>query len=67
MRPNGLELSRPHALGSPRSTVQPLQREFESPFSAAARVGSSEMLGIRRGGVWELNGAGARFATACDA
>ena len=43
--PNGPELSRPDALGLPRHTLRHLQREFESPFSAAVRVGSSELLG----------------------
>ena len=43
--PNGPELSRPDALGSPSPTLQPIQRQLESPFSAAVRVGSSELLG----------------------
>jgi hypothetical protein len=55
MPPNGPELSRPTALGSPSPTVQQHQGAFESPFSAAVRVpgfgrrhlgrGSSELLG----------------------
>ena len=43
--PNGPELSRPDALGSPSPTLQQLQCAFESPFSAAVRVGSSELFG----------------------
>jgi hypothetical protein len=43
--PNGLELSRPDALGSRQSTLQQLQSAFESRFSPAVRVGSSELLG----------------------
>jgi len=43
--PNGLELSRPDALGSPSPTLQPFQRQLSLPFSAAVRVGSSELLG----------------------
>jgi hypothetical protein len=42
--PNGLELSRPAALGSPPPTLPHHQWAFESPFSAAVEVGSSELL-----------------------
>ena len=44
-QPNGLELSRPDALGSPLPTLLQHQWGFEWPFSAAVRVGSSELLG----------------------
>lgn len=43
--PNGLELSRPDALGSRQSTLQQLQFAFASRFSPAVGVGSSELLG----------------------
>jgi len=53
--PNGPDLSRPDALGSPSPTLQQHQWAFESPFSPAVRVagfagrllgpGSSELLG----------------------
>jgi len=42
---NGLELSRPTALGSPSRTLLQHQWAFESPFSRAVEVGSSELLG----------------------
>ena len=44
-------MSRPDALGSPSPTVQQPQWVSESPFSAAVRVGSSELLGA----VWDLH------------
>ena len=43
--PNGLELSRPTALGSPSPTLRQSQCAFEAPFSRAVEVGSSELLG----------------------
>jgi hypothetical protein len=53
--PNGLELSRPTALGSSLPTVQQHQCAFESPFARAVRVGSIELLGVptvsRQGGL----------------
>ena len=42
MFPNGGELSRPGVPGSLPPTLQLIQREFESQFSATVRVGSSE-------------------------
>ena len=45
---NGLELSRLTALGSPFPTLSQHQWAFESPFSPAVEVGSSELLGSRR-------------------
>ena len=48
--PNGLELSRPTVIGSPSPTLARHQWAFASPFSAAGRVGSSELLGGPDGG-----------------
>ena len=48
MTPNGLELSRPTALGSPSPTLRQHHWAFESPFSPAVRVGSIELLGGTR-------------------
>jgi len=42
--PNGLELSRPTALGSPSPTLPQHQCPIESPFSRAVEVDSSERL-----------------------